>query len=106
MRAHPPPGPRRLHSAIAFSSLDVLEEREPLERLEPAFYFLVVQLAQSIKTELFDCEGGHHAPEDDGSAEGLFAEIARTSQLSHKSAGEAVPSAGRVLHLLERERVR
>src|SRR2546426_8442351 len=85
MRAHPPRGPRRPHSAITFSSLDVLEEREPLECLEPAFYFLVVQLAQSIKTE-------------------LFAEIARASQVSHKAAGEAVPGAGRVLHLLERER--
>src|SRR2546426_7662766 len=70
----------------------------------PVFYFLVVQLAQPIKTELFDCEGGHHAPEDDGPTERLFAEIARACQVSHEPAGEAVSGAGRVFHLLERER--
>src|SRR2546427_11690200 len=104
MRIQAPPDPRRPHSAIALPSLDILEERQPLECLEPVFYFLVVQLAQPIKAELFDREGGHHAPKDDGPAERLFAEIARAGQVSHKPAGEAVPGAGRVLHLLERER--
>src|SRR5207249_5958828 len=104
IRVQTPPDPRRPHSAITLPSLDILEERQSLEYLEPVFYFLVVQLAQPIKAELFDREGGHHAPEDDGPAERLFAEIACAGQVSHKPAGEAVPGAGRVLHLLERER--
>src|SRR5438876_9370109 len=104
MRIQAPPDPRRPHSAIALPSLDILEERQSLEYLEPVFYFLVVQLAQPIKAELFDREGGHHAPEDDGPAERLFAEIACAGQVSHKPAGEEVTGAGRVLNLLERER--
>ena len=63
----------------------------------------LVEVVEALRTKSFDAEAGHDGAEDDGAAEVLVGEVARTVEPSAEAAQEGVAGAGGVEEVEHRE---